>query len=645
MDIKLTHSLLTKYLETPAKPEEIAKCLSLCGPTVDRLEKLENGDYLYEIEVITNRVDAASAYGIAREAAAILPEFGITASLKPLNLDDTTNAIKANTSPLGISITNDPTLNHRVLAIKISNVTITDSPAWLGSMLTHLGSRPLNNIIDITNFVTAALGHPIHAFDYDRITNKTIIVREAKKGEVFVTLDNQSHTCIGGEVVFDDGTGTIIDLPGIMGTANTVITPDTKNVLLWIESVDTKKIRKTSLTHQLRTQAAILNEKQVDPNLALTVITQAAAMMVELGKGQIGSQLFDIYPHPVTTKEVSLNLDWLNRFAGIDLDQNKVIIILNRLGIVSREAEKDHRSLVCTIPTFRVNDITIQEDLAEEIMRVYGYFRLPSLIPQMDLPAVPTQRALSLESSIKHQLVKQGATEIFNSSLISDELLSETNVDTTTIFSLANPLSSDNVHMRPSLLPSLKINLEHNKGTYTDPYFLFELANTYQKDPKGPLAIETPTLAMAWSKMSYRQAKGHVEALFHYLHLPPNYEPIQALDSQTFIYEIKLDAILQSASTLHTFIPIPEFTPIIEDLTFTVPADQPVGKLITAIQQEDPYIWKVGLKDIYKQNVTFTISYYDPKRQLATTDIAPIRKQVVHLMTDTFHAKLVGKLQ
>ena len=214
-----------------------------------------------------------------------------------------------------------------------------------------------------------------------------------------------------------------------------------------------------------------------------------------------------------------------------------------------------------------------------------------------------------------------------------------------TIFSLANPLSSDNVHMRPSLLPSLKINLEHNKGTYNDPYFLFELTNTYQKDPKGPLAIETPTLAMAWSKMPYRQVKGHVEALFNYLHLPPNYEPIQALDSQTFIYEVKLDAILQSASTLHTFTPIPEFTPIIEDLTFTLPEGQPAGDVIKAVYQQSSLIQHVDVKDIYKQNVTFTITYYDPAKQLATVDIADLRKQIVNVLSESFHAQLVGELQ
>ncbi len=645
MDIKLTHSLLTKYLDTSAKPEEIAKCLSLCGPTVDRLEKLEDGDYLYEIEVITNRVDAASAYGVAREAAAILPEFNLAATLKPLDLDTITATVKSQTTPLDISVVNNPSLNHRVLAIKISNVTITDSPDWLAHTLSHLGSRPLNNMIDITNYVTAALGHPIHAFDYDRLTKKTILVREAKKGEEFVTLDDQSHTCVGGEVVFDDGTGTIIDLPGVMGTANTAITSTTKNVLLWIESVDPKKIRKTSLTHQIRTQAAILNEKQIDPNLALTVITQATELAVKLGKGQIGSQLFDIYPQPIVSKEIVLDLDWLNRFVGISLESNKVQSILNRLGITSVPATDNPSHLTCTIPTFRVSDINIQEDLAEEIMRVYGYFRLPSLIPQTDLPAIPTDSALSLESKIKHQLVKQGATEVFNSSLISDELLAQTKVDTSTVFSLANPLSSDNLHMRPSLLPSLKLNLEHNKGTYTNPYFLFELANTYQKDPEGPLALEIPTLGLAWSKMSYRQVKGHVETLFNYLHLKPDYEPLQAIDQQTFIYEIKLDKILKSASTLHTFTPIPEFTPIIEDLTFTFSEATQYHQIATSILELSNLITFVDWKGLYQQNYTFTLTYNSSEKQLANSDIAPIRKQIVELMANKFHAKLVGELQ
>ncbi len=232
MNILIPDSWLRDYLKTKATPKQIKDCLSLCGPSVERIYTV-NGETVYDIEITTNRVDAYSVRGIAREAAVILPQFGIDAKMLSVDSVDLKGREYRKAHPLDISIDNTHGFCGRILAMKLGSVRIGQSPKWMQRRLQLVGQRPINNLIDITNYVMWEIGHPVHAFDYDRLTQKKIIVREAKKGEHAVTLDNIHHTFMGGELIFDDGKGEIIDIPGIMGTANTVVTDGTKNVLLF----------------------------------------------------------------------------------------------------------------------------------------------------------------------------------------------------------------------------------------------------------------------------------------------------------------------------------------------------------------------------------------------------------------------------
>jgi phenylalanyl-tRNA synthetase beta chain len=636
MDIKIPHSLITNYLTTNAKPKDIARCLSLCGPTVDRLEKTDD-DWIYHIEVITNRVDAASALGISREASAILPEFSYTASLKPPKRISPPE----NQDNLDIDIINNPALNHRVLAIKIAGVTTGPSPQWLGEAVEKCGSRQLNNIIDVTNYVMYELGHPVHAFDYDRITTKKIIIREANKGEVITTLDNITHTLIGGEIVYDDGTGTLIDLPGIMGTANSVITKETKNVLLWIEANDPIRIRKASLSHQIRSHAAILNEKGVDPNLGLSAILRAADLMCQVGNGEIGSNLYDYYPSPLKTHSVDLDLNWLSQFAGVTITNKHAAAILQKLGFTVTAKPKN--ILSCQVPSWRQADITIKEDLAEEIMRVYGYYRLPSVLPATDIPAIGTDPALSIEQLIRQCMKQLGFTEIYNYSLISESLLTQHNINPSTLFRLQNPLSEEFQYMRPTLTPSLLQNISFNRNNSSRPIKLFELANVYHRQKQGKLADEVPTLAAAMLGVSYREAKGLIESLYQTFHVSIPKQPLTRHYQDVLVMEINLREFINQASLIHSFTPIPQTPPIIEDLTFTLPAKTAVGPIIDSITNSHTLITKVDLKGIYNQNYTFTITYQSDQKNLATEDIAPIRKQIVNAL-EKEHITLVGQI-
>lgn len=634
MDIKLTHSLLSQFLDTKATPQQIAEKLSLCGPTVDRLSPLSPHDWLYEIEVITNRVDAASAYGIAREAAAILPEFGIDA--KCINQPEQTILPQNLPTNPPVKVTVDHHLAPRFACIALNQVTVKPSPKSVVTALEACGERGLNNVIDISNELTLKYGQPVHVFDLDRIQGQAMIVRESRPGEKITTLDGQTHTLPGQDIVIKDGAGRLIDLCGIMGGELSSITPDSTNILLFVQTYEPKHIRRTSLSLQKRTLAAQLFEKQPDPEMVLPVLIEGVRLLQKRAGAVISSSLLDLYPKPIKPSSVSLSLDWLCQFAGIELELDHVISILNRLNI-NTSLQTDH-TILCQVPSYRSNDLKIKQDLAEEIMRVYGYFRLPATIPQTDLPAIPTDDFLNFETQLKHLLVTLGATEVFTDSLVSQALIGQ---DEPTAFKLANPLSEDHLYMRQRLLPSLIAVRDYNRGSYDKPYTLFEIANTYTKAKKTQLADEIPHLAILWNQTDFRHAKGMLSLLLQQLNLRPESFAIHP-ESDAFGVEIDLRELHQQASLIHRFRPVPVNQAVIEDLTFTVNKAN-YADIADHIKAIDPLIESIDLKDVYHRNYTFTLVYRHPDHTLSTEEISPIRKKIVDSLAKE-NIKLVGQI-
>jgi len=620
MNILIPHSWLLEHLDTKAKPKDIQRCLSLCGPSVERINVVDS-EPVYDIEVTTNRIDAMSVRGIAREAAAILPQFGIKAKLKSLQLPKVSSTI-----PFDITITNNPKLCHRILAIKLENVKISDSPDWLKNRLNQVGQRPLNNIIDITNSVMWELGHPIHAFDYDRLTQKTIIVREAKKGEKFTTLDNKTHVLKGGEVVFDDGTGQIIDLPGIMGTKNTVVTDKTKTVLLWTESIDSRKIRQASMGLAIRTQAAILNEKDVDPELGATALLQSIKLARNLAGATIGSRLIDIYPHPPVITSTVLNQELIDTYLGLHLEPQKIIAILKSLGCIV-----DLRSNIYHLqpPSWRAKDLTIPQDYIEEIARIYGYHNLPSLLMSTAIPDNPPDDNFQLEHQIKTWLAAWGLTEVYTYSLVAQP-------DAKNNLKLTNPLTDDMVYLRQFLIPSHLQVIHQNKNK--PDVSIFEMANVYLPKPKE-LPIHELHLTLTTNK-DFLWLKGIVEALFKKLHISATFTPTEILVSKTklgtigrvapniYAADLAVGHLIKHSSAYPHYRPLPTTAPIIEDMTFTLPPQTYLGQVITAIKSTSSLIESVTLKDRYENNSTFTITYRNPKSQLTDHDIVPLRSKI-----------------
>jgi len=666
MNILIPHYWLLEHLETKVVPKKLQEYLSLCGPTVEQIRKVE-GEPIYDIEVTTNRVDSMSVRGIAREAAAILPEFAVKATLAPLKL------IKVSSKrDLGIKIENNPKLCKRILAIKLENVKLEPSPKWLQKRLVQVGQRPLNNAIDITNYAMWELGHPMHVFDWDRLREKTIVVREAKKGETLVTLDGKKYKLLGGEVVFDNGKGEIIDLPGIMGTKNTVVTDKTKNVLLWIESVEAVKIRQAAMGLGIRSQAAVLNEKQVDPELGEEAMLRGVELFKQLTEAKEGSKLVDIYPKRAAIKTTLVPKKLISVYLGVEMKNERIKTIWEHLGCeVKGEKVKGEERFVVTPPSWRASDLMVAEDYVEEVARIYGYHNLPSKLPVTAIPDNPSGDNFVLEAKVKQCLADWGWQEIYTYSMVSEELAGLSGYPVKSHLKIKNPLTSEWVYMRRSLIPSHLEVIEQNKSQKQ--VAIFEMANVYQPQ-KGGLPKEELQL-VAVTNGDFKVLKGVLEALLERLFLKEKEWKIEPIEEgkapfgpnqtgqvwsnrtclgylgrvgkttqATYALQILVGPLIKIARTCPAYIPVRNLPPVIEDMTFTLPEKTYVGEVMKRVRAVSRLIEKVELTKVYRQNYTFRVTYRAEKKSLAYKEIKPVRKKIAAVLEKEYFASLVGKI-
>lgn len=361
-----------------------------------------------------------SVRGIAREAAVILTQAGIASQLKPLQLRETQSS-SDQTLPLP-EIINNPTLCRRVICQVVSNVEKTSSPDWMQKRLRQIGVNIHDAVIDITNYITHDLGYPCHAFDYDKIMEigGKIIVKEAEPGKKFTIIDGTEFTTIGGEIVFENDQGEIIDLPAIKGTRNSSMSDQTKNVLFWMENLEPAKVRFASMTHAIRTVAAQLSEKNVDPHLAEAVLEKGLSLFSELADGQIASERYDDFPGKQALQSVEVPLITIQRYLGIDIPESRITDILTSLECAVQAT--DNAVISVQPPTFRP-DLVIPADIVEEVARIYGYHNLPSTLMTGEIPTQRTDDNFKLEYQVKQLWAALGAYEVFTYSLISQNQL------------------------------------------------------------------------------------------------------------------------------------------------------------------------------------------------------------------------------
>lgn len=660
MNILIPHTWLKDHLETDADPKTIQKSISLCGPSVERINDVE-GESVYDIEVTTNRVDSMSVRGIARETAVILQQFDIPATLKSLAMPQDIS-IRGEELPLP-KISNDPKLSKRLTCVVLRGVQRNPTPEWMAKRLLQTEQNVHDAVIDITNYITHDLGHPCHAFDYDKLmqTGGEIIVTEAKPGETFTTLDGTTFETVGGEVVFKNGEGEIIDLPSIKGTANTSIDETTKNVLLLLESIVAEKVRFASMTHAIRTTAAQLMEKNVDPELAGDVLRKGIELYQQLCNATVASPIFDEFPGKNIPSEVVLPLQRINDYLGISIEKKRIVAILNMLGCTASFADE---TLTVVPPTFRP-DITIPADVIEEIARIYGYHNLPSTLMDTPIPTnKPSDVNFVLENRIKHFLATLGWQELYTYSMVSEEIALKSGHSLDGHLALQNPLTDDRVYMRRSLVPSLEEIIDQNKQV--EHLSVFEIANVYH-----PLAHQLPSQELQLTMVStlgYRDTKGVFEQLLRQFHIEnmqikpqeKNYcdahqcgeiwvdttvlGHILVLKSGRIAVEIQMSQLMKVAKAHPTYQSIPKTAEVKEDITLTLPPQTLVGEVITTLADSHELITRVELKDVYNQNYSFAITYWHPEHTLSTLDVEPARKALVDAANTAHGAVLVGEI-
>lgn len=635
MEIKILESWLKDCLDTKASSKEFAKYLSLSGPTVDRTHKFGKNDKVFEIEVTSNRVDAMSVYGIAREASAVLPRYDIKAKLKSLPVYG--DELPKKGEPL--TLKPDPKLTYRLMGVVLDNIKEWQTPQWMKERLESADMRSLNSVVDITNYVMHEVGHPCHVFDYDKIPNKKIVVRESKKGEKITSFDGKKYTLSGGDIVFDDGDGNIIDLPGIIGTKNSVVTKETKRVLFFLDTNSAKHIRKTSMELAIRTNAAVLNEKGVDPERAEVAMLRGLQLFREVCGAEIVSPIYDSYPVKPDKVSIKIEKSFITKILDIDIDNSEIEKILKSLGF-SLTIKSDVFDV--NVPSFRSNDVLNKESIVEEIARIYGYHNLPSKIMDTKLPTFSTDKTFNDEMKIRETLVRLGAMEVYTFSLVSKDMAGEN------ALKLINPLGSDTEYLRTSLRPSLQIAAEENKAQQS--FHLFEISNVYKKVKSG-LPNEILTLAGIFKGYDYLDAKGVLETFFEKLNIEykseiddnkmyVNDSSIKFLSGKDEIasfgllkngyiyYETKVSVIRKLMKDYPRFKPIPEFPPQIEDVTVEIKG-KPVGEVYEYLKSAHKKISNVELVDIYEDSYTFRIFYQDPKKTLTDDEVQDIREEVL----------------
>lgn len=651
MDIKILDSWLREHLHTEAKASEIARALSLTSASIERIEPYQENDCIYHIEVTTNRPDMASVVGLAREAAAILPRFEIPATFLPLTPSKPKLPIKQKET---MTIHNNDRLVRRICGV-ILEVTIGESPQFMQVRLIASGTRTLNNVIDITNYVMHEMGHPTHAFDYDRLTTKQFVIRESKKGEHIVTLDKKMHTLLGGDIVADDGTGTIVDLLGVMGTENSVVTDKTKRILFFIDNNDPQRIRKTSMSLAIRTEAAGLNEKDVDPELALPVLLRGIELYQQYAKGIVISDIIDIYPRPVKKKVIQVSKEKITKIVGIAIPAKQSVIMLTALGF---EANETLKTIEVSVPTWRNKDVDAEEDIIEEIARVFGYHNIPTALPGFTI-ATPFNQDTNIffwEDRVKDTMKYWGFSETYTYSMVSEALFEGPLEQAVT---LANPLDAEHLYMRRTLTPSLYEVSQENSGQ--EDIKIFEIANVYKRKP-GNLPDEILTLCALWKKagITFYHMKGIIESLAAdcgiqnilfkdiaqrtigaQIYIGKEYlGRIDILEPNIISCELNFLVLKKHATLRKVYVPILKFPPLIEDLSLIIDPSIKTGSIIEEIKKQSDIIQQVILFDQFEQTRTFHIIYQDKSKNLTTEDVSVIRNKMNHALSQKFHAVL-----
>ncbi|MCC6384584.1 MAG: phenylalanine--tRNA ligase subunit beta [Bacteroidia bacterium] len=428
-------------------------------------------DYVFEIGLTPNRGDAASHLGVARDLAAVIrnknPKINhqeVTVKRPEVKL----TSIPGN-SPVKVTIENNRDC-IRYSGILLSGLTITDSPDWLRHRLQSIGLKPVNNVVDITNFVLHEYGQPLHAFDADKISGSHVVVKNLPAGTIFKTLDGIEHKLTGDELMICDEKHGMC-LAGVFGGSDSGVTSATKNVFLESACFSPSSIRKTAKHHGLKTDASFRFERGTDPSVTVEAMLRAAALIEAICLAKVSPYYTDIYPNPVPTGSLTLNPDKLNRLMGVEIPESAASSILTDLGFELKSQTKTEWTV--SVPTFK-SDIRTSADCAEEILRIYGYNNVPlPLKLKIPLPVSAFNASETLLEKVTQFLVANGFTEILNNSLSELSHLPEQ-------VKILNPLSQELAGLRSEMISSGLETIRYNLNRKNFILKLFETGRIYR---------------------------------------------------------------------------------------------------------------------------------------------------------------------
>ncbi|PWT95082.1 MAG: phenylalanine--tRNA ligase subunit beta [Bacteroidetes bacterium] len=436
-------------------------------------------DWIYEIGLTPNRMDAMSHLGVARDVCAYLTNH----SKNNFTVRSPFIANFKSDKPgvtFTVSIENKDAC-RRYSGISINNVTIKESPDWLKQRLQSIGVRSINNIVDITNFILHETGQPLHAFDADKVGGSKIIVKNLPEGTEFLSLDEKKRILSAEDLMICDGDGKPMCIAGVFGGFNSGVSPKTKNIFLESAWFNPISIRKSSFRHNLRTDAATRFEKGVDISNTVNVLKRAALMIRELAEGEISGDMVDVYPSPEPKKQVGLKFHYLKKLSGKNYHPDKVKKILTSLGF---ELDKDGIDEIRVSVPYSKPDIELSADLVEEVMRIDGFDNVE--IPQ-SITITPAVEAMAGETAFKNKvanfLVGAGFNEIFTNSITNSQYFSEEVLKSTV--KMQNNLSAELNVMRPSMLETGLASIAHNLNHKNNNLRFFEFGKTYSTSGPG----------------------------------------------------------------------------------------------------------------------------------------------------------------
>jgi phenylalanyl-tRNA synthetase beta chain len=499
-------------------------------------------------------------------------------------------------------------------------------------------------------------------------------------------LDSKTHILHGGDIVAVDGNKHIVDLLGVMGLENSVVTENTKRILFFVNNTEPTHVRKTSMQLGIRTEAAVLNEKGLDPELAMDALLYGIKLFKELAGAKMVSEIIDIYPNKVKPQTVTVSEEQINRVIGINIPLEKSVEILQSLGFhveipspfKGEGKGEGKKMLITTPPSFRAKDIAIPEDIIEEIARIYGYHNIPNTLPTANANEKITleKNEFYWEDRIKDAMKYWGFTETYTYPMISKEIYEGSTDDAVTI---QNPLNEDLAYMRRTLVPSLLKVIKENPDH--EVVKLFEIANVYEKK-HNDLPLQTIKLAgvIKTTKVSLFEVKGVIEQLLTdleiknplwkpseakngaqgasiYLHSPSpsrgegqgegekvraktDLGQIQIISDNIITFELNLQTLLHHATLKKTYKPISKFPPSMEDLALIAPQHITVEEIIDLIKKQHPLIADVSLLDKYQETRTFHIIYQSYEKNLTSQEVGEIREKILKVLREKLNARL-----